>query len=185
MDEELMEQVEEEVDDAQVITVPIDDTLTHSGEAADAKAVGDALARKPDREEIPTNITVNGKDRDANNNISVYAADVPYDSGTGQPTVKEKLDSLDGRTAEEIPMNDGENPQTVAEAIAAAGGKTAEDIPMGAEDMTPISEAIAEIVDAAQETAQDVQELQTTVADELTDEEIAGVFEEVFGGSEE
>ena len=33
-------------DDASVITVPIDDTLSNSGEAADAKAVGDALALK-------------------------------------------------------------------------------------------------------------------------------------------
>ena len=34
------------VEDASVITVPIDTTLTNSGEAADAKAVGDALAFK-------------------------------------------------------------------------------------------------------------------------------------------
>ena len=38
----LNEVVEEVVDDATVITVPIDDTLSVSGEAADAKAVGDA-----------------------------------------------------------------------------------------------------------------------------------------------
>ena len=40
----LNEEVEEVVDDATVMTAPIDDTLSISGEAADAKAVGDALA---------------------------------------------------------------------------------------------------------------------------------------------
>ena len=42
------EVVEEVVSDATVMTVPIDDTLSVSGEAADAKAVGDALALKAD-----------------------------------------------------------------------------------------------------------------------------------------
>ena len=40
---DLDEVFEETMDDSTVITVPIDETLTHSGEAADAKAVGEAL----------------------------------------------------------------------------------------------------------------------------------------------
>ena len=48
-DNDLNEEVVVTVDDASVITVPIDDTLTNSGEAADAKAVGDALALKAER----------------------------------------------------------------------------------------------------------------------------------------
>ena len=57
---DLNEMIEEEVDESTVITVPIDDTLSNSGEAADAKAVGDALALKADKSELQTAIQVNG-----------------------------------------------------------------------------------------------------------------------------
>ena len=43
---ELITNINDTVDISSVITVPIDDSLSVSGEAADAKAVGDALALK-------------------------------------------------------------------------------------------------------------------------------------------
>ena len=152
MDDELMEQVEEEIDDAPVVTVPIDDTLTHSGEAADAKKVGDQLALKADKTEIPASITVNGKSKDNNNNIAVYSADIPYASGSGQQTVKEKIDDLNARTADDIPMEEG-------------GTET--------------------IADAVDDINEDIEELQTDVAAEMSDEEIEDVFDEVFGEEDE
>ena len=105
--EELNEQVEETVDDAEIITAPIDTTLTHSGEAADAKAVGDALAGKADRSEVQSNITVDGQSKDANGNITVRAQHIPYDT-TGNETVKSKLDELAGKTAD--PDDNGRKP---------------------------------------------------------------------------
>ena len=51
--------------DSEVITVPIDDTLSNTGEAADAKAVGDALALKADKSELSAAITVDGQEADA------------------------------------------------------------------------------------------------------------------------
>ena len=56
--------VEETVRDSDVITVPVDTTLTHSGEAADAKAVGDALDLKADKSELAQSIQVNGQSAD-------------------------------------------------------------------------------------------------------------------------
>ena len=60
LNNDLNDVVEEVVSDAEVMTVAIDDTLTVSGEAADAKAVGDALALKADVSSV-VSITVNGR----------------------------------------------------------------------------------------------------------------------------
>ena len=49
--------------------ITIDNTLTQSGKAADAKATGDALVEK-----VPTSRTVNGKA--LNSNITLTASDV-------------------------------------------------------------------------------------------------------------
>mgnify|MGYP002519715366 CR=1 FL=1 len=80
MSENLNEMVQAVVEDARVITVPIDDTLQNSGEAADAKAVGDALALKADKSELQTAITVNGQAADAQGKISQQTEDLvgPY-----------------------------------------------------------------------------------------------------------
>ena len=61
--EDLDEVFEETMDDSTVITVPIDETLTHSGEAADAAAVGEALALKANAADINT-IKVNAEEAD-------------------------------------------------------------------------------------------------------------------------
>ena len=118
---DLNEDIQDEIDDAEVITVPIDDTLSISGEAADAKAVGDALAQKADRSELPIAIKVNGQEADNQGLILV--------------------------SAEEIAMSD-EDETTVAEAIAAAAGKTADEILMEEDGETTIAEAIAGLQEA-------------------------------------
>lgn len=116
MSENLNEGVQVMVEDATVITVPIDDTLTKSGEAADAKAVGDALALKADASSVNA-ISVNGETADNQGAILINATD--------------------------IPMSDALGAQTVAEAIAGLGGETAESIPMSSEDSTTVAAKIA------------------------------------------
>lgn len=188
--EELNEQVEEEVDDAGVITVPIDTTLTHSGEAADAKAVGDALAGKADRSEVQSNITVDGQSKDANGNITVRAQHIPYGT-TGNETVKSKLDELAGKTAETIPMTTGESPQSIAEAIDSLGTKTADQIPMsegGIETVAARFETVQQsitqqgqaLTQYAETTNQTIAGIREDLDDEFTDAEIHSLVTEVF-----
>ena len=91
------------INEAAVVPVPVDATLSIAGQAADAKAVGDALADKADKSELATAITVNGQAADAQGAILV--------------------------TAEHVPMDDNES-ETVAQAIAAQAARTGEDIPI-------------------------------------------------------
>lgn len=192
VNENLNEQVEEEIDDATVVTVPIDETLTRHGEAADAKAVGDALAEKADKSEISQNITVNGQSKDAQGNIQVNAEHIPYATGK---SVKQKLDDIDGKTAEDIYMSDGDNPQTVAQAIENAGSKTADQIPMAEGSIETVGERIGSIEDDIEEVSGALEDYETaTDADidaiqadlvELTDAEVHAIVSEVFEGESE
>ena len=77
---------------ASVVTVPIDDTLAIAGQAADAKAVGDALADKVDAESImeSVQITWNGVQSDNQGIILADADDLPVD---GNDSVKDVLDA--------------------------------------------------------------------------------------------
>ena len=140
MSENLNEVVEEVIEDALVMTVPIDDTLTVSGEAADAKAVGDALALKADKSELQAAITVNGQAADAQGKIIVDASQIEL-SSSDETTVKEKLEAVDGKTATSIPMSSAPGAQSVAAAIEAQAGKTAADIPMTS---SPTSQTIGQ-----------------------------------------
>lgn len=192
VNENLNEQVEEEIDDATVVTVPIDETLSRHGEAADAKAVGDALDLKADKSEISQSITVNGQSKDNQGNIQVNAEHVPYATGK---SVKQKLDDIDGKTAEDIYMSDGDNPQTVAEAIENAGSKTADQIPMAEGSIETVGERIGSIEDDIEEvsgaledyetaTDADIAEIQDDLV-ELTDAEVHAIVSEVFEGESE
>lgn len=183
---ELNEQVNEVVEDSPIVTVPIDETLTRHGEAADAKAVGEALAR------VQTNVTVNGQSKDANNDIKVNAEHVPYATGV---SVKQKLDSIDGKTADDIPMSSGQGAQTIAEAIDNAGAKSADQIPMETGSIETIADRIGSIEDDVSDVADDLSDYKETTDEaiqdlqdedtELTDAEIHNIVEEVFGGDEE
>lgn len=142
----LNETFEETMDDATVITVPIDDTLTNSGEAADAAAVGAALALKADISQV-TGISVNGENPDAQGAILLDAS--------------------------EIPMTDTAGADSVAEAIAEIDGKTAEDIVMGSEDETTIAEKISDTLTkseqelTAEEKAQVRENIEAAGAEDL------------------
>ena len=114
---DLNEVFEETMDDATVITVPIDDTLSNSGEAADAKAVGDALALKADLSQI-TGINVNGQEADNQGMILIDGTDIPLSDATGAPTIAAAISGISDKTADEMAMSSSDE-TTVAEKIAA------------------------------------------------------------------
>ena len=141
MAENLNEVVEEVVSDAQVMTVPIDDTLSISGEAADAKAVGDALDLKADKSAVVA-IDVNGQAADNQGHILIDGTDIPM-SGTDTTTLKAKIEAVDGKTGATIPLSAAAGAPTIADAIEDAGGKSAENIPMTPGGATMIAAKIA------------------------------------------
>lgn len=102
-DNDLNEMVEEVVQDSDVITVPIDDTLTNSGEAADAKAVGDALALKADKTELQTKVKVNGQEADNQGLILIYGTDIKVTNNAESPTIAEALEGgVSGGTVKSV-----------------------------------------------------------------------------------
>ena len=147
-EQDLNEQVEEVIDDATVITVPIDDTLSNSGEAADAKAVGDALALKADRSELQTAVTVNGQSADAQGRIIVDAGDIKMGDSLSDPTIKSAVETLQGQDANDIPMDKTvPSAGTVKDAINAS--KVASGIHMTSDPTSPtVAEEIADFTDS-------------------------------------
>lgn len=109
--EELVETITYAVDDATVVPMPIDPTLSNEGEAADAKAVGDALAA------VFTGATVNGKSA-TNKAFVVYAGDIMMSSEEGAQTIAEAVEAAGDKDAADI-MYDSENLVTVADALDA------------------------------------------------------------------
>jgi len=149
MSENLNDVIEEVVEDAEVITVPIDDTLTISGEAADAKAVGDALALKADRSELQSTVNVNGQTPDAQGNILLYANHVPMSNAQDAPSVQAAVQEIQGWDASDLNVdNTDPNSKTVQEVLENVDARTAENIDMSddPEDGT-VAEAVADFTD--------------------------------------
>ena len=107
--EELVEEINLTVDDATVIPMPIDPTLSHEGEAADAAATGNAIAG------VINNLRVNTK-APVNNAITVLATDIPMSSDAGAQTVAEALSGVADRDASSI-MYDSTELVTVKDAL--------------------------------------------------------------------
>jgi hypothetical protein len=116
MSENLNEVFEEAMEDALVITVPIDDTLSNSGEAADAAAVGAALALKANASDIAS-IKVNEQQADNQGQILLSGDDVPV-SDTDTRTIAAAIGAAEGRTAADIHMS-GADSTTISAKIAA------------------------------------------------------------------
>lgn len=107
--EELVEEISFTVDNASVIPMPIDPTLSHEGEAADAKATGDAIAA------VFGGATVNGKSF-VDKAVTVYGSDIYVSDDEGAQTVVEAIESIGDKDASEI-MYDPENLVSVKDAI--------------------------------------------------------------------
>lgn len=121
---ELITNINDSVDISSVITVPIDDSLSVSGEAADAKAVGDALALKADKTELAQAITVNGQGADLQGAILVDGTDIPV-SGTDTTTIAAAIASQAARTGADIPLNAETGSVSIEQAIAGVEGNSA------------------------------------------------------------
>ena len=135
--EELVEEITLSVDDATVIPVPIDPTLSHQGEAADAYATGQAVAG------VIGNLRVNTK-APVSNAITLYGSDIALTSDEGAQTISQAIEGISDKDASEI-MYDAENLVTVKDAIDGI-----------------------------------ITDLDT----ELSEAEIDGIFDEVFGGDD-
>lgn len=103
---------------AEVVTVPIDDTLTIEGQAADAKATGDALALKADKSELQAAVKVNNQPADAQGLILIDGRHIPV-SDQDEETLAEAVTDLKGQTAENIPMSSDSGAKTIAEVVNA------------------------------------------------------------------
>ena len=162
---DLNEEVVDVVEDADVITVNIDDTLTVSGDAADAKAVGDALALKADKSEIQTAVKVNGQSADAQGLILVNAGHIPL-SSQDSTTVASKLTTIDGKTGTDIKIDDAQDAQTVKQAVTDAANRKASQIQMSAQDSTTVETKVTGIEEDLSELAEVVEGLdEKTAAD--------------------
>lgn len=106
---DLVEEINFTVQDANVIPTPIDPTLSHEGEAADAKATGDAIAG------VIGNLRVNQK-APVNNAITVYAGDILMSDAEGADTITAAIEAVSDRDASQI-IYDDEELTTVKDAL--------------------------------------------------------------------
>jgi hypothetical protein len=137
---DLNDMVEEVVSDAEVITVPIDATLSVSGEAADAKAVGDALATKADASSV-VQITVNGQAADNQGHIIVDATQIEM-SESDTTKVQAAVAAAASRTGADIPMSSAVGASKIKAAVEAVDAKTAAEIRMATGSDTTIAAKI-------------------------------------------
>lgn len=150
VNENLDEVLQEEMDDATVITVQIDNTLTQEGSAADAKAVGEALAGKADLSAI-VGIDVNGEAADEQGHIILTGESIPLDDDENADSVTDAIEELQNRTGADIPLTADENADTIAEAVADLQGQNATTLKMSSEeDAQTIAAKIAEMETAQQ-----------------------------------
>ena len=107
--EELVETVTYDVQDASVIPTPIDPTLTIEGEAADAKATGDAING------VLGNLRVNTK-APVNNVLTLYGGDIYVSDAEGAQTITEAIEAANDKNATDIMYNTTDM-VTVADAL--------------------------------------------------------------------
>lgn len=99
--EELVENIDMEVEDASVIPVPVDPTLSHEGEAADAAATGAAIAA------ITAVKKVNSTSPDETGNVLLYATAIKMSNAAGAQTVAEAMVSVQAQTGDVIKYEEG------------------------------------------------------------------------------
>lgn len=107
--EELIRNVTFTIQRHNTVPMPIDPTLSNEGEAADAKATGEAVAAAVDA------LNINGKSP-VSKAVTLYGTDIAMDNQAGSPTVAQAIEAAADRDASEI-MYDTENLVTVKAAI--------------------------------------------------------------------
>ena len=168
LNNDLNDVVEEVVSDAEVMTVAIDDTLTVSGEAADAKAVGDALALKANISDVIT-IDVNGQGPDLQGHIIIDGSDIKMVS-SGETTLKEAIDEQAAKTGEDLVVS-SEDSRSIAEAIAdaaeAAADIDATNVMMAEGSSVSVAAKIANMDTVATQHGTDIDALKAKTANEI------------------
>lgn len=107
--EDLVRNVTFTLQRANVIPTPVDPTLSNEGEAAEAKATGEAIAG------VLGNLRVNTK-APVNNAVVLYAGDIRMSDDEGAQTIVEAVESAGDRDASAI-MYDTENLTTIKDAL--------------------------------------------------------------------
>ena len=107
--EELVRNVTFTVERSNIVPTPIDPTLSHEGEAADAKATGDAI------EGVFSGAKVNGKSF-VNKESTLYASDIMMSDATGAQTIAQTINGIGDKDASEI-MYDADNLVSIADAL--------------------------------------------------------------------
>lgn len=94
---------------ANVIPTPIDPTLTHQGEAADAYATGQAIGA------VLGGLTINGKSHVTGQPkvFVIYAGDIAMSNTPGAQTMVEAIEAANGRVASDIVYKQGEEENLV------------------------------------------------------------------------
>ena len=100
--EQLVRNVTFRLQRSTVIPMPIDPTLSNEGEAADAKATGDAIAA------IAAVKKVLGQSPDGTGNVEINATQIPMSSETGAQTISEAVLNVQAQTADTIYYVSGE-----------------------------------------------------------------------------
>ena len=108
---ELNEEFQMTVQDASVIPVPVDPTLSIQGEAADAYATGQAV------QNATNGLSVNGKNF-VNKAVTIYGTDIFVSDGENVQTVTQAIEAANERTADDI-IYDTTELTTVKDAIEA------------------------------------------------------------------
>lgn len=112
---ELNETVVYTVSENNVTGVPVDNTLTIEGQAADAAAVGRALDGKMDADAL--HISVNGQEADNQGAILIDGSEIDV-SGTDSRSIGAAIAEIDGRTGADIPVSAAAGADSIAEAVA-------------------------------------------------------------------
>lgn len=157
--QDLNEEINYEIDDADVIPMPIDPTLTHPGEAADAKATGDAIRG------MGANININGVRADLTGTFHVYPASIPMSGEQGAQTVEQVLNDIGGRTGADI-VTDAGSTTTIAEALESIEESLSDKISI--EDIDASLEQVGKVADA-HATGEAIQSLGESIEEALSE----------------
>ena len=159
-----------------VANTPIDSTLSIAGNAADAKAVGDALEAKVDISSImeTVRITFDGIESDNQGIILAYGDDIPIDNGNGAKSIKETIEDVDSKTGTDIAASNTDSTSIAQKLTMIEGKQYGDQMTMSSIDMTTVADAITEV---ASRTASDIPFGVSTIESVVSviDARVAGV----------